>query len=447
MHQEPHYPDEKSESSRLYSRAAKVMPGGNSRTTVYRAPYPVYAKAGTGSRVRDADGVERLDFLNNYTALIHGHAHPEITRAATRALQSGTCFGMPTESEITLAELLAERNPSFERIRFTNSGTEAVMTAVKAARAYTGRPKIAKCEGAYHGTYDVVEVSLDPTTKNWGDVSRPASVPHAVGTPAHVMSDVVVLPFNQPEIALRILNEHAQDLAAVLIDPLSARIGMIPVSREFLDMLQGFCSRSGVLLISDEVISFRVAYNGPQALFGYRADLTTLGKIIGGGFPVGAVAGNKDVMAVFDPTKGRAAVTHGGTFNANPITMTAGLKALELITPDAMNRLNSLGDAARELLNGVFNEAGLKWQVTGIGSLFHVVPVSGPLVDYRSSHANSASGEKLRAFSNSLLNHGILSDSGGMGCLSTPMVESDIEALASAFHEAIAELGVSELNA
>src|SRR6185437_13081031 len=192
------YPDPKSSSQKLYDRALSSLPGGNTRTTVFMKPYPIYAARGEGCRVFDVDGNSYIDCINNFTSLIHGHAHPVLIEAATRQLALGSAFGMPTVSEVELAELIAARLPSVEQVRFTNSGTEAVMMALKAARAFTGRPKIAKCEGAYHGSYDYAEVSLDPTPDIWGR-NAPVSVAYAKGTPEKVLSDVVTIPFNDAE--------------------------------------------------------------------------------------------------------------------------------------------------------------------------------------------------------------------------------------------------------
>src|ERR1700712_243872 len=196
------YPDSRSLSRSLYDRALKSLPGGNTRTTVFMKPFPIYAASGAGCRVQDIDGNEYIDCINNFTSLIHGHAHPALIEAATRQLALGSAFGMPTESEVDLAELLAARLPSVQQVRFTNSGTEAVMMALKAARAFTGRPKIAKCEGAYHGSYDYAEVSLDPTPEAWGR-NAPVSVAYAKGTPDKVLEDVVTIPFNDVEAAVR----------------------------------------------------------------------------------------------------------------------------------------------------------------------------------------------------------------------------------------------------
>src|SRR2546427_5566655 len=232
-----------SRSAALFARAQGVLPGGNSRTTVYMAPYPPYAASGEGGWVPDVQGDRRLDCLNNYTALSHGHAHPAIVEAATRRLAQGASFPLPTPEEIELAALLCERVPSAERVRFTNSGSEAVMMAVKGARAFTGRPKIAKFEGAYHGSYDYVEVSLGSTPETWGPLAAPASTEYSQGTPPAVLEDVVVLPFNHPEHAVARIEREARHLAAVVVDPVPNRIGLMPARREFLRALREVTDR------------------------------------------------------------------------------------------------------------------------------------------------------------------------------------------------------------
>src|SRR3989441_3096045 len=321
-----------SRSAALFARAQGVLPGGNSRTTVYMAPYPPYAAAGEGCWITDVEADRRMDCLNNYTARIHGHAPPTIVEAATRRLAQGASFPMPTPEEIDLAALLCERLPSAARVRFTNSGSEAVMIALKGARAFTNRPKIAKFEGAYHGSYDYAEVSLASTPDNWGSLAAPASTAYSRGTPPAVLEDAVLLPFNHTEQAVARIEREAGQLAAVLVDPVPNRVGLVPARVEFLKALREVTRRHGIVLIFDEVISFRVGYHGAQGLFGVTPDMTTLGKIIGGGFPVGALVGRADVMAVFDPTGGEPRAPHGGTFNANPVTMAAGLAAMRLMT-------------------------------------------------------------------------------------------------------------------
>jgi glutamate-1-semialdehyde 2,1-aminomutase len=421
------YADPGSAAARLYRQARSVMPGGNSRTSVFIAPYPPYAAEGQGCWLVDADGDRRLDLLNNYTSLIHGHAHPAVTAAASARLARGSAFPLPTPEEVELASLLVERLPAVDQVRFTNSGSEAVMMAIKGARGFTGRWKIAKFEGAYHGSYDYAEVSLSSTPENWGSLAEPASVAYAQGTPPSVLEDVVVLPFNRPELAVRRIEQHARSLAAVIVDPVPNRAGLMPASPELLQGLRAVTSAHGILLIFDEVISFRVGYHGAQGHFGVRPDLTTLGKIIGGGFPVGAVGGRAEVMAVFDPSGGPPRVPHAGTFNANPVTMAAGLASMRLMDRAAFDRLAEFGAKMRAGIAACFKDAGIAGSVTGVGSLFRVHPSDRALIDYRSSRQDPAEAARLDRIVRFLLDHGALVSTTGLGCLSTPMGDAEIE--------------------
>jgi glutamate-1-semialdehyde 2,1-aminomutase len=423
---------ETSEAARLYQRARQVMPGGNSRTTIYQSPYPPYAARGVGAVVIDADGQERFDFLNNYTSLIHGHADPDINAAVIDQLQYGTAFAMPTEHEVALAELLCERIPSLERMRFTNSGSEAVMMAVKAARAYTGRPKIVKFEGCYHGSYDFVEVSLASNPGNWGD-GDPVSVAYSHGTPQSVLDEVIVLRFNDAEMAERRITEHMHELAAVLIDPMPLRAGLIPAEPAFLQRLRELCDAHGIVLIFDEVVSLRTAYGGAQETLGVTPDMTTMAKIIGGGFAVGAFGGSAEVMSVFDPSEGAPRAPHGGTFNANPITMVAGLVAMQKLTREEFARLDQLGAMLREGLAEAMDGARVRGQVTGMGSLAQIHLHDRPLSDYRSSLATTDEAELGKAVFRGLLSRGIFAAPTLTACLSTPMGEGEVGAFVDAF--------------
>jgi glutamate-1-semialdehyde 2,1-aminomutase len=403
------------------------MPGGNSRTTVWMPPYPPYAAEGEGCWLVDVDGDRRLDLLANYTALIHGHAHPVVTEAASRRVRRGASFALPTPEEIELAALLVERLPGVERLRFTNSGSEAVMMALKAARGFTGRPRIAKFEGAYHGSYDHAEVSLGSGPEEWGPVAEPASVAYARGTPPAVLADTVVLPWNRAEAAVRRIEREARSLAAVIMDPIPNRVGLIPGAPEFLRSIRDVTAAHGILLIWDEVITFRVGYHGAQGLFGIRPDLTTLGKIIGGGFPVGALGGRADVMAVFDPGRGKPAVPHGGTFNANPVTMAAGLAAMTLLDGGAFARLDELGAKLRGSVADCFKHAGVEGSVTGVGSLFKIHPTTRELTDYRSTRTDAAEAARLDHIVRYLLDHGVFLSPTGLGCVSTVMGDAELE--------------------
>ncbi len=436
-------PDTAPHSARLYDRAVKVMPGGNTRTTVYFAPHPFYAASGRGCTVTDVDGVTRIDAINNFTAMIHGQGHPAILAAVTEQLVRGTCFGMPTESEIALGELLCARLPAVEQLRFTNSGTEAVMSAIKAARAFTGRPMIAKCEGAYHGTYDFAEVSEGAGPDNWGERVRPRSVASSRGTPTGVLDDVIVLPFNDVEASEALLRQHGARLAGILVDPMPNRAGLIPATLDFLAMLRRVADETSALLIFDEVISFRLGFQGAQGRFGARPDLTALGKIIGGGFPVGAVGGRADVMAVFDPTKGKPSVPHGGTFTANPVTMVAGLAAMQLLTPDAFDHLAALGDRLQQGFAAALRHHGVKGQVSGLGSLRRIHFTANELRDYRSIYAGPAQARLMQQLHRAMLDGGVLVAPTGLMALSTAMTPQDIDAIIGAFNRALGLLAAT----
>ncbi|PZQ57270.1 MAG: aspartate aminotransferase family protein [Phenylobacterium zucineum] len=403
-------------------------------------PFPIYAERGEGCRVWDVDGVERIDCDNNFTALIHGHAHPAIVAAVADQAARGLSFGLPTLSEVELAELLCERLPAVEQVRFTNSGTEAVMMALKAARAATGRSLIAKVEGAYHGAYDHAEVSLDPNPNAWGRLEAPESTAYAAGTPPSVLDDTLVLPFNNPAAAAELIARHRHDLAAILVDAMPNRAGLSPATPEFLAALREGADDAGALVVLDEVITFRLGLGGAQGLHGLRPDLTTLGKIIGGGLPVGAVGGSVEAMSVFDPTLGKPALPHGGTFAANPMAMTAGLAAMRLLDTEAFDRLAALGAQLRQGLVAAFAAAGLAAQVNGAGSLLRVHFKAGPVVDYRSAYATPREAAIARAFHRGLINRGVLAGANGLMSLSTAMQPADVEAVIAAAEGAAREI-------
>lgn len=436
------YPDPKSVSHAIYNRALASLPGGNTRTTVFMKPYPIYAARGEGCRIWDVDGNEFIDCINNFTSLIHGHAHPSLIEAATRQLSVGSAFGLPTESEIDLAELLVSRLPSVQQVRFANSGTEAVMMALKAARAFTGRPKIAKCEGAYHGSYDYAEVSLDPSPDAWGR-NAPVSVAYAKGTPDNVLADVVTIPFNDTEAAVSLIREHGSELACVMVDPMPNRAGLAPADKAYLNALREITREVGALLVFDEVITFRLGHSGAQGLWGIDPDLTTLGKIVGGGFPVGAIAGRKEVMSVFDPRSGKPALPHGGTFSANPVTMRAGLAAMQLLDEAAFTRLNVIGEAVREGVNEAFRRKGVPGGTVGLGSLLKIHFADRPIRDYRSAYMTEQETKRQAVFNLGLLNRGVLAASYGLMALSTPMTDADVDTIVAAASDALAEVSAS----
>lgn len=422
-------------SRELFEEALRVMPGGNSRSTTFFDPYPFYIVRGEGSRIWDADGHERLDFNGNYTSLVLGHAHPAVVRAIQDAASRGMSFPGPSEHEIRLAESLTRRIPSMDVVRFANSGTEATMNAIRVARAFTGRDKIAKFEGAYHGTHDWVLVSVSHDPGMGGSRKRPKPVPWSAGVPATVLKHVVVLPWNDLDACLKILDKHARDLAAVIVDPLLANAGMIPTRPGFLERLREATARLGIVLIFDEVISFRVAPGGAQERFGIAPDLTTLGKIIGGGLAVGAFGGRADIMNYYDPRGGGARISHGGTFNANPLTMAGGVATMEALTPEAYARLDALGDRLRDGVARLMRRLRYPGQVTGLGSLFWIHHTRRRLTDFRSALPADPRAP-ARVFME-MLNEGFLMSQRGLGACSLPMDDADVDRFVEALGRAL----------
>ena len=424
------YRSDRSRSKQLYEQGLRVLPGANSRHSVTMDPYPIYVSSGRGCRIVDVEGEERIDFINNMTSLVHGHAHPAIVEAVKKQLERGTAFAMPTEPELELASLLVERVDYIDKLRFCNSGTEAVMLAIKAARAFTGKHKIAKIEGAYHGTYDYAQVSEGPGPEEWGDPTEPDSATEPSVAPS-VKTDVIVMPWNDIQACASIIEKHREELAAVLIDPLPAALGWIAPEPGFLESLREITRGYGILLISDEVISFRVSYNGACQEYGIKPDITALAKIMGGGFPVGAVGGSDEVMEVFDHRKGHK-VHHGGTFNANPITMTAGLTAMKLMTPEAFDRLNEMGDHVRGRLNQLIARREAPAQVTGKGSLFWLHLTDKKMENFRDFVNNGPDKSLFHRFSQEMLGHGIVYAGRGLSCLSTVMGQEELDAYVDA---------------
>ena len=430
----------KSASAALYERAQAILPGGVSRNTVLLKPHPLYAAHAAGCRVTDIEGVERLDFANNMASLIHGHAQPAVVDAVSEQLRKGTAFTLATEVEIRYAEHLCSRSASFEKLRFVNSGTEAVMGALKAARAFTGRSKIAKVEGAYHGLYDFAEVSQTSQPTSWGPQEHPASVPVAYGTPAAALAEVVVIPFNDVERALAILDEQKGELACVLLDLMPHRVGLNPAEEAFVSALRQWTRSDGSLLVLDEVITFRSEYGGAQSWYGLVPDLTALGKMIGGGFPVGAIAGRAEVMDVMDPLAKTVLFPHSGTFSANPITMIAGLTTMELYDRAAVAELNALTQRAIQGIEAAIATSGIAACVTGGGSMFRVHFKRDKPRNYREAFASDEELCQRKQVLDHLLKEGFMMINTCSATLSTAMAEAEIDALIAAFASGFAAL-------
>ena len=430
------YRDQNPRSYQLFQRAQSSLPGGNTRTGVYVDPFPVYHKAGAGVHVTDVDGNERLDFVNNATALILGHGHPAIVDAIRERVTYGTAFFAPTELEIELAELLKTRIPSMERVRFCSSGTEAVMNTIRAARAFTGRPNVAKFEGAYHGIDDPAMISYVPPLGNeLGPKNRPHSVLSSRGLAPGTAESVLVLPFNNIPVCKTLLRENADQLAALIIDPLSTAAGLTLPQPEFLRALRDLTTELGILLIFDEIVSFRLSSGGTQDTFDIRPDLTCLAKVIAGGTAGGAFGGREDVMAVYDPTDGSPGISQSGTYNGNPIAVVAGMAALNEMTEDAYDRLNNLTRELGVSLDQVFHETGIEACVVVAGSIFRIYFLNTPPSNYREAARDSKDKHRWLYFW--MLNHGIAIRQGG--ATSLPMAQVHAEQLIDQTRQALKE--------
>lgn len=371
------------------------------------------AVRGDGYLLWDDRGRELVDLNNNFTALIHGHAHPLIVGAAAKAIANGSSFGLPSEHEERHGRLLLERLPGAEQVRYTNSGTEAVMTALRIARARTGRLRCALVRNAYHGTADTVLGSGGARSRR--------------GVTPSLLADTTVVSHNDAEGLENTIGEDPEAYAAILIDLYPNRAGLLPASAEFVRTARGLCERYDIMLIVDEVVSFRLTWGGLASSYGLTPHLTILGKLIGGGFPVGAVAGSAEVMAELDPLQERG-LEHGGTFTANPVTMSAGAACLELFDRAALERLNALGDTARAEVAERIDE--FEWELRGAGSMLRPFPVL----------SEERHGELQLRLWWAAYERGLLLTPNGLATLSTPMDEGVVEHVATELAGAVADV-------
>ncbi len=350
------YPFESKHSRELTQRLERSMPGGNTRSSVFYKPFPLAIERGDGYKIWDADGNEFIDFLNNYASLVHGHSHPAILKAISDQAARGIIFSSPSAVQAELAERICDRIKTIEKLRFTNSGTEAIMVAVRAARAFTGREHIVMAEGGYHGSWDQVCAS---------------SMQSVSGIPESIKELVHFVKYNDSKSLEQIMEAHGKQIAAIVLEPVLGAGGIVTGSHEFFKTARKLADKHQALLVLDEIITARLALRGYQSVIGVKADITALGKIIGGGLPVGALGGRKDIMDLFDPTKPNF-ISHSGTFNGNLLTMAAGCVSLDLLTEKEITRINSLGAKLQKNLSEVFAEHRLDGTVNGCGSLLQL---------------------------------------------------------------------------
>ncbi len=428
------YASETPSSREQFERDRKSMPGG-AKGAYFYAPYPITMQRGEGCYLFDIDERRRVDFANHHTGQILGHNNAAVHAAVEAQLTRGIALGAPTGAEGALAEEMCSRVASLEKVRFCNSGTEASLHAIRLARGFSGRPKIAKMEGGYHGSHDLVEVSVAPPVDKAGPADEPFSVPTAGGMSPNAPSEVIVLPFNNEEALERLVRRHRDELACVILDP---KTGILPVRKEYIQAVRRVTEENDVLLVLDEVVAFRVARGGAQEHYGINPDLTTFGKLVGGGFPVGAFGGRADIMDLFDSSGEPTGFFQSGTFSAHAVVMAAGLATLQQLTPSAFEHLNGLGERLRAGLEALSARISTPLQVVVLGSLFSVYFTDEPLVNYRSLAGNDG-GMAHRVFL-SLLNQGyFLSQGLSMNALSLPMEDEHIDGLVSAFERAIEE--------
>lgn len=387
-------------STELFSKAKSVIPGGvNSPVRAFKSvgADPLFIKKALAAHIFDEDGNEFVDYVGSWGPMIMGHCHPDVIKAVNSALESGASFGAPTEREITLAEMVIDAVPSIEMVRMVSSGTEATMSAIRLARGYTGRDKILKFSGCYHGHADSLLVKAGSGAATFG-------VPDSPGVPADFAKHTLTADYNSIESVKKLVAENSGNIACIIVEPVAGNMGTVPPKEGFLEGLREICSAEGIILIFDEVMSgFRVAYGGAQALYGVTPDMTTLGKIIGGGLPVGAFGGKKEIMEKLSPSGG---VYQAGTLSGNPLAMAAGIATLNILkTPNFYANLEEKSAQIAEGIAAAAKKAGYPIYSTRVGSMFCAFFTKEEVYDW-----NSAAKSDTKAFAKyflAMLNEGV----------------------------------------
>lgn len=437
------YEERTRRSRQLFNEARLLTPYGVHSNYRHIEPYPLYCSKARGSRIWDADGNEYVDFNMGFGALVSGHAHPRLVQALAERVADGALLGFEFEATKELAKLVCARF-RLDMVKFSSTGLEATQHAVRLARAFTGRSKLLKFEGCYHGSHDALLVSVKPQAAKAGHARRPRPVAASQGIPEAVVRQVLVAPFNDLEAVEELMRREGNEVAAIILEPIPMNMGFVPPKPGFLEGLRCLCDEYGSLLIFDEVKTCGKFYGGAQARFGVRADLVALGKALAGGLPLSAVGGRRDVMEALVP----GVVSHAGTFNANPLSVTAGLVTLrEILTEAALAQASRLGEELAKGYRDILKDAGLKAVVQWMGISGNIFFTEGPVENWRDFLRCDVG--KWWAYYLGMLNQGVIPEATGpdeQWTVSVLHTQEDVNAALEAFKQVIALLKQFELR-
>lgn len=413
-------------SQELFEESKKIIPGGVSSPVRAFKPYPFFVAKGEGSHIYDVDGNSYIDHCLAYGPLILGHADKTVVSDLTNQLTMGTAYGAPTENEIKLSREVINRIPSVEMVRFTNSGTEATMSAIRVARGFTKRDKIVKFEGAYHGAHDYCLVKGG---------SGAACLPDSLGIPVDTTKNTLTVPFNDEEALTELIEKEGENIACIIMEVVMGNIGCVEPKDGYLEFLRKITEENGIVLIFDEVITgFRLATGGAQEYYGVTPDMTTLGKIVGGGLPMGAFCGKKEIMELVAPN---GPVYQAGTFSGNPISVQAGLSTLKQLNKDFYTSLNKKGEFLRSNIRDIVDELSLEISPVGLGSMFQIYFNPNEVTNY--AEAQESDSERFLVYFRQLLKEGVFIPPSQFECnfISSAHEMEDLEKTANAIRESL----------
>lgn len=413
-------------SQELFEESKKIIPGGVSSPVRAFKPYPFFVAKGEGSHIYDVDGNSYVDHCLAYGPIILGHADKTVVSDLTNQLTMGTAYGAPTENEIKLSREVINRIPSAEMVRFTNSGTEATMSAIRVARGFTKRDKIVKFEGAYHGAHDYCLVKGG---------SGAACLPDSLGIPVDTTKNTLTVPFNDEEALTELIEKEGENIACIIMEVVMGNIGCVEPKDGYLEFLRKITEENGIVLIFDEVITgFRLATGGAQEYYGVTPDMTTLGKIVGGGLPMGAFCGKKEIMELVAPN---GPVYQAGTFSGNPISVQAGLSTLKQLNKDFYTSLNKKGEFLRSNIRDIVDELSLEISPVGLGSMFQIYFNPNEVTNY--AEAQESDSERFLVYFRQLLKEGVFIPPSQFECnfISSAHEMEDLEKTANAIRESL----------